>query len=79
LASTQALETSTGYKDYEIKPQIEIKIVDENGVEKTMGDDELDINFSWTISEMTTRSVTIQMDFEVPESLSSDGEGKDFL
>jgi len=44
-----------------------------------MGDDELDINFSWAITEMTETSLTISMDFEVPESLSSDGEGKDFL
>jgi hypothetical protein len=73
------LKTSTGYKDFEIKPAIEIKIVDEDGVEKTMGDDELDINFSWAITEMTEYSVVIQMDFEVPEALSSDGDGVDYL
>ena len=44
-----------------------------------MGDDELDINFSWAITEMTENSVTIQMDFEVPEALSSSGDGKDYL
>lgn len=73
------MRTSTGYKDYEIKPAIEIKIVDEDGVEKTMGDDELDINFSWAITEMTSRSISIQMDFEVPEALSSDSDGVDYL
>jgi hypothetical protein len=76
---TETIKTDTGYVDYEIKPAIEIKIVDEDGVEKTMGDDELDINFSWAITEMTETTLVISMDFEVPESLSSDGEGKDYL
>jgi hypothetical protein len=73
------VKTSAGYKDYEIKPAIEIKIVDEDGNEKTMGDEELDINFSWSITEMTENSVTIKMDFEVPEALSSGADGKDYL
>lgn len=53
------MKTSTGYKDYDIKPAIEIKIVDEDGNEKTMGDEELDINFSWAITDMTENSVSI--------------------
>ena len=60
-ARNETYLTMQGYKDFEIRPALELQVQPSNTKEKT------NLDFTWAIVEFLATEVKIQLLFELPE------------
>ena len=63
-ARTETYLTMDGYREFEIRPALELQIQPGEGKEVSS------LNFTWEIIEFTASEVKIQLYFDIPEQLS---------